>query len=76
MRTIKIISNTTHKKIEVNTNASTWGELCEQNSDVADMSAGLKVVEKSSKAVLEAGTGLPPGDCTIYLFPSKIEAGI
>ena len=52
MVNIKIISNTTHSKLEVSTNAKTWGELCDENSQVADMSAGLKVVEKDSSLSL------------------------
>jgi hypothetical protein len=76
MREVTIISNTAHTMEKFNSSATTWGELCEEHSKIEDMSAGLKVVEKSTKAILGRDTNLPPVNFTVYLYPAKVEAGI
>lgn len=76
MRNVTIISNTTQRTEKVKSAAVTWGAFLEENSSIEDMAAGLKAVEKSTRAVLQRDTTIPDEEFTVYLFPNKIEAGL
>lgn len=76
MRKITIVSTKIDGKVELNSSATTWGELkpelTNNNISISDM----KVMEKDSKMTLDSDSAvLPTGDVILFLTPGKVKSG-
>lgn len=77
MRKIIVFSTTAGRKIEVMTDASTWGQLKSVAEVKGLLSDNMEGAVKETKVSLKSDDAvLPSGDCTIFLVQSKTKAGI
>jgi len=78
MRQIKVISTQGDANIELNSSATTWGELSEEINATGRIStSNMKAMVRETKATLEvAGALLPEGTFTVFLTASKIKSGL
>jgi hypothetical protein len=77
MRKIIVFSTTAGRKIEVMTDAATWGQLKSVTEVRGLLSDNMEGAVKETKVSLKSDDAvLPVGDCTIFLVQSKTKAGI
>ena len=77
MRKIIVFSTTAGRKIEVTTDAATWGQLKSVSEVKGLLSDNMEGAVKETKVSLKSDDAvLPSGDCTIFLVQSKTKAGI
>lgn len=76
-RNITVYSTTAGKKVTINTDAATWGEL-KNDPNVRDLLVDnmTGAVKETRVTLSDDGAKLPEGPCTIYLLQSKTKAGL
>lgn len=76
MRTIKVFSTETSVLKEINSSATTWGELQTELKAANIDPSNMKGMVKESKTTLEnTGAVLPEGNFTLFLTPTKVKSG-
>lgn len=81
MRTIIIYNTQSGTDFEVNTDATTWGDLKRALSSQVNKIDSMKAVVSHNSSTLEADEALLPdspsdGDLTIFLSPMEVKSGI
>tara|TARA_R110002126_G_scaffold47605_3_gene133359 strand:+ start:8447 stop:8683 length:237 start_codon:yes stop_codon:yes gene_type:complete len=73
-RKVTVVSTQANDRQEVQTSATTWGEL---KGEISSMINGdMKVTVRETRVNLEhEDAELPAGDFTIFLFPNKVKSG-
>jgi hypothetical protein len=76
MRTIKVFSTETSVLKEINSSATTWGELQAELKAQGIDPNNMKGMVKESKTTLEnTGAVLPTDNFTLFLTPTKVKSG-
>jgi len=76
MRKITIVSTKIDGKKELNSSATTWGELKPELENNGISISDMKVMEKVSKMTLDSDAAmLPTGDVILFLTPGKVKSG-
>ncbi len=75
-RIVTVANPSTNQPVEINTNATTWGELKEQIKAKGISTDNMKGIVRSTRVTLEATDAiLPEGEFTLFLFTEKNKAG-
>ncbi len=76
MRIVKVSTPAADGMREIQTEATTWGELKSDLQDAGISTDGMKGVVRETKVSLEASDAqLPDTDFTVMLFTGKIKSG-
>lgn len=76
MTTITVLNPQTQQPVELQSNATTWGELKGQLMDKNINPTGMKGIVKETRNSLETDSAvLPTSDWTLFLTASKMTAG-
>jgi len=76
MRKITIVSTKIDGKTELNSGATTWGELQTELGANSIDSNNMKAMEKVSKVTYDSAAAvLPTGDFVLFLTPGKVKSG-
>ena len=76
MRTIKVFSTETSSLKELQSSATTWGELKTELKAANIDPSNMKGMIKESKTTLEHEGGVLPTDSfTLFLTPTKVKSG-
>jgi hypothetical protein len=76
-RKIIVFSTETNEKKELNSSATTWGELKRELRDNGLDASNMKGMTRTTKITLENdGAQLPAEEFTVFITPMKVKSGI
>jgi hypothetical protein len=74
MRKVTVVSTQANDRQTVDSNATTWGQLKAEISNI--MNGDMKVTVRETRVdLVHEDAVLPTGDFTIFLFPAKVKSG-
>ena len=74
MRKITIVSTQANERQEIESAATTWGELKEEASHL--ISGDMKATVRETRVdLVHEDAQLPDGDFVLFLFPEKVKSG-
>jgi len=74
MRTVTVVSTQANERREIQSDATTWGQLKREISSM--MTGDMKVTVRETRVDLShEDAELPTGNFTIFLFPNKVKSG-
>lgn len=75
-RKVTVVNPSTNQPVEIQTSATTWGQLQSDLQTNNISTANMKGLVRETKNSLEAtDAALPEGEFTLFLFAAKNKAG-
>ncbi len=75
-RKVTVVNPTTNQPVEIQTSATTWGQLQNDLATNNIPTSNMKGIVRETKVSLEATDAvLPEGEFSLFLFTAKNKAG-
>lgn len=76
MRKVTVVSTRENVRKEINSDATTWGQLKTEIERQGVSTGDMKAMIRENKNNLENdGASLPSGEFTLFLTPGKVKSG-